>query len=122
MFGYHETNNPQHDKIKTNPSFVRTGDVQISLDTYKDQTDRKKEKHSSRHGKSVVEESKTDYNEKVGGFSLIFPFNKTSESLAVTAYKTQSVKSPINPNYTRMIVSELKTYVSQFNESKNTKR
>jgi len=48
------------------------------------------------------------YNEKCGNFSLLFPFNKTTENLSIEAYRTQNIKNPTKPNYTKLMADEIK--------------
>jgi len=64
----------------------------------------------------INEEMNRRYEDKFGDFCQVFPFNKVTENLAVEAYKTQNVKNPTKPNYTRLIVNEVKTYIADFNE------
>jgi len=56
----------------------------------------------------ITEEKTQKYEEKVGNFEMIFPFNKVSEELAVEAYKTQNIKNPTKPDYIRLIIHEIK--------------
>jgi hypothetical protein len=64
----------------------------------------------------INEEVTRRYEEKVGDFNLIFPFNKKTETLAMDAYKTQNMKNPTKPDYIRLIVNEVKACISDFNE------
>lgn len=54
----------------------------------------------------INEEMSKLYDVKIGGFALLFPFNKLTENLSVEQYKTQNVKNPTRPNYTKMMISE----------------
>ena len=63
----------------------------------------------------INEEMSRRYEEKIGNFNLVFPFNKITENLAVEAHKTQNIKNPTKPNYIRMIVNEIKNYIADFN-------
>lgn len=63
----------------------------------------------------INEEMSRKYEEKIGNFNMVFPFNKITENLAVEAYKTQNIKNPTKPNYTRMIVNEIKNCINEFN-------
>ena len=58
--------------------------------------------------------------ETIGGFELIFPFNKHTEELAVQANRNVNTKNPAAPNFVRMIVQEIKNYETLF--LKNHKR
>lgn len=64
----------------------------------------------------INEEMNRRHEEQSGNFSLVFPFNKITENLAIEAYKTQNVKNPTKPNYTRMIVNEIKKYISDYSQ------
>ena len=55
------------------------------------------------------------YDERVGNFEMIFPFNKLTEGLAIDAWRTQNIKNPTIPNYTRLIINEIKNLVATHN-------
>jgi hypothetical protein len=57
---------------------------------------------------SVIKEE--DECEKFGNFDQIFPFNKLSSNLAVSLNQVSSSKSPTMPNYTKMLVTEIKNH------------
>ena len=50
----------------------------------------------------------------MGGFELVFPFSKQTEELAVQANRNVHTKNPAAPNFTRMIVQEIKNLESAF--------
>lgn len=64
----------------------------------------------------INEDLSKRYEKKYGNFNQVFPFNKITENLAIDAYKTQTIKSPTKPDYTRLIVNEIKKYIQDFSE------
>ena len=69
----------------------------------------------------IKEEISIKYNERIGNFEMIFPFNKLTEELAINACRTQNIKNPTLPNYTRMIINEIKGLVALHNGDIETK-
>jgi hypothetical protein len=65
----------------------------------------------------INEEMSKRYEEKFGNFNQVFPFNKITENLAIEAYKTQNIKNPTKPDYTRLLVNEVKKYIQDFNQA-----
>lgn len=55
----------------------------------------------------INEEMSRPYEHKSGNFVQLFPFSKATENLSIDAYRTQSIKNPTKPNYTKLMITQI---------------
>ena len=108
---------------KTNSSLSTATGGRIYYSAWKEAFHNKRALNSKRTKDDEAKEENTkNYNERMGNFEMIFPFNSLTERLAIDAWKTQNIMNPSKPNHIRLIVNEIKKIVWSRNEEIASKK